>query len=101
MTTPVWIEQAQLQNKAQRDARAAINRGEIYQPDACQSCGSKRRTYAHHDDYREPLVVRFLCARCHGLEHKKGPWLVAVGKKPSKPSRSDQMVAFYQKVATS
>jgi hypothetical protein len=36
----------------------------IKQP--CEKCGSKAQ--AHHDDYRRPLVVRWLC-RKHHLEH--------------------------------
>lgn len=32
----------------------------------CEQCGA--RAQAHHDDYRRPLVVRWLC-RKHHLEH--------------------------------
>lgn len=54
-------------------ARAAINRavkkGQIArQP--CEECGSSP-AQAHHEDYSKPLDVRWLCTRCHGLEHRK------------------------------
>jgi hypothetical protein len=51
----------------------------------CASCGLTRRQseeqagrrlvawypflHAHHDDYSEPLVVRWLCNRCYGAHH--------------------------------
>lgn len=34
---------------------------------ACEVCGNEK-SQAHHDDYRRPLVVRWLC-RKHHLEH--------------------------------
>jgi ribosomal protein S27AE len=35
----------------------------------CEGCGAKR-AQAHHDDYAKPLVVRWLCARCHVRHHR-------------------------------
>lgn len=35
-----------------------------------QQCGSEERIEAHHHDYSEPLIVVWLCSRCHGLEHR-------------------------------
>lgn len=59
--------------KAQKNAHyrvaAAIHRGDlVVQP--CELCGD-RATVAHHDDYSEPLDVRWLCGPCHfGQPHK-------------------------------
>lgn len=47
----------------------AKRRGEI-SPGPCEICG-KRRTEAHHDDYRFPLSVRWLCRKCHVRLHRK------------------------------
>lgn len=37
-------------------------------PKPCERCGNPK-AQTHHDDYAEPLQVRWLCARCHGAEH--------------------------------
>jgi hypothetical protein len=34
----------------------------------CQRCGNPDAE-AHHDDYRRPLVVTWLCRGCHRGEH--------------------------------
>ena len=64
-------------NNLKRNARAAISRhlkkGSIIKPHACVECKETRvvRLEAHHDDYRKPLDVRWLCTVCHSLSHKK------------------------------
>lgn len=53
--------------KARTALGNAIRDGRIArQP--CERCGAAR-AQAHHDDYRRPLDVRWLCSRCHGAEH--------------------------------
>ncbi|WP_291409970.1 hypothetical protein [Devosia sp.] len=37
----------------------------------CEVCGEPK-VDAHHDDYRFPLAVRFLCRRHHVRLHKRG-----------------------------
>lgn len=37
----------------------------------CEACGSTKKVEAHHDDYRRPLVVRWLCRRHHLESHGK------------------------------
>ena len=52
--------------KANKLVAAAINRGDLQRPDACESCGRQTdRIEAHHDDYMKPLEIRWLCRRCH------------------------------------
>ena len=45
-------------------------------PQPCEVCGAGE-TYAHHDDYLEPLEVRWLCPTCHNRLHSKGGVAVA------------------------
>lgn len=55
----------------------AILAGRLVNPGSCEVC-SWSGTYkdgrtgiqAHHDDYNEPLKVRWLCKRCHHEWHK-------------------------------
>ncbi|HTL13090.1 MAG TPA: hypothetical protein VL588_11405 [Bdellovibrionota bacterium] len=35
----------------------------------CEQCGAER-THAHHDDYSEPLSVRWLCKPHHDAHHR-------------------------------
>jgi hypothetical protein len=36
----------------------------------CETCGSNESIHAHHDDYLEPLNIRWLCAAHHSQWHK-------------------------------
>jgi ribosomal protein S27AE len=36
----------------------------------CEACG-KPNAEAHHEDYSQPLNVRWFCRKCHSLEHKR------------------------------
>jgi len=35
----------------------------------CDICGSDKSIHGHHNDYLEPLNVRWLCAICHSQWH--------------------------------
>lgn len=37
----------------------------------CEVCGTKKYVHAHHDDYKRPLNVRWLCAAHHRQWHIK------------------------------
>lgn len=63
----------ELANPIKYRARTALNNavgdGKLNKPDTCSECNATGVIYGHHDDYKFPLVVRWLCARCHSLWH--------------------------------
>ena len=38
-------------------------------PQPCEVCECTENIHAHHDDYKEPLSVRWLCAKHHARHH--------------------------------
>jgi ribosomal protein S27AE len=65
---------------------------------SCEKCGAEP-TQAHHDDYSKPLVVRWLCARCHQqLHHPRIPvrcvWCGKVDLKPKSRIHKDKTKRF-------
>lgn len=53
----------------------AVRKGELVRPSFCSECGRDgRKILAHHDDYDNPLDVRWLCTFCHHRWHREhGP----------------------------
>ena len=45
--------------------------GKIVRPEACELCGVSCKPDGHHDNYETAnwLKVRWLCKRCHRLQH--------------------------------
>lgn len=48
-------------------------------PQPCECCGAnpvcadgRRGVHAHHEDYAQPLCVKWLCKACHDEEHANG-----------------------------
>lgn len=54
--------------KAAHRAVAAALRAGLLRRLPCEVCGA-RRAQAHHDDYRRPLDVRWLCGPHHRAHH--------------------------------
>lgn len=55
---------------ATKVVRQAIINGDLVKPDCCSRCQDKGvHLYAHHDDYRDVLGVRWLCGECHRSWH--------------------------------
>jgi hypothetical protein len=54
----------------------------------CEKCGaSDVKVHAHHDDYGEPLKVRWFCVPCHRLHHTGGKRKPPRAPRPVHPSR--------------
>lgn len=59
---------------ARKAVRRALSTGTIKRPDTCSDCSTPSITlHAHHDDYSEPLNVRWLCPTCHLRRHATHP----------------------------
>lgn len=56
--------------RAHRIVNSAIKKGTVKRS-SCEVCGEDRkyRVHAHHDDYRKPLQVRWLCVPHHKQQH--------------------------------
>lgn len=64
--------------KAQNILENAIQRGRVKRKVRCETCGraatfkdGRTAIQAHHPDYNKPLLVMWLCQKCHHLWHKK------------------------------
>jgi len=56
--------------KARHAVRNAVQAGKIIKPTECPSCGVAAVLHAHHKDYSKPMVFTWICATCHGKEHR-------------------------------
>lgn len=68
-----WKKQNPQKLKAHEIVARAISRGELKNPGFCKDCGEETNYLdAHHEDYSRPLVVVWLCPKCHKKRHIKG-----------------------------
>lgn len=62
----------QIANPEKHRARAAVHdavkSGRLTR-DVCSMCGTGEGVEAHHDDYSQPLAVKWLCVSCHNRHH--------------------------------
>jgi len=56
-------------NRGKRKAHLLVSRKIKNKHKFCSKCGSTNRVEAHHPDYKRPLLVVWLCSKCHGREH--------------------------------
>lgn len=63
-----WVRRNREKDAAHKIVAFALRAGLISrQP--CEVCGSVERVHAHHDDYKKPLAIRWLCVQHHLDEH--------------------------------
>lgn len=55
--------------KAHNTLLRAVESGEVERPCHCAICGKECKPNAHHNDYKEPLNVVWLCTSCHTTYH--------------------------------
>lgn len=66
-----------LRQRAWLDVQSAVNSGDLVRPETCERCGKEGPVVAHHSDYSKPLDVRWLCHKCHKLEHRLARYVAA------------------------
>ncbi len=47
----------------------ALKEGRLIRPKACARCSKHTVVVAHHENYRRPLTVVWLCDQCHAIRH--------------------------------
>jgi hypothetical protein len=62
----VWRDKNPEKYKAHLILNNAVRDGKIKKPERCEICDSIGFIHAHHSDYSQPLLVVWICARCHG-----------------------------------
>ena len=69
----VYAKTARLRYPEKHRARAAvgiaIKAGTLTRPQECSLCNVSCVPEGHHDNYDEPLEVRWLCITCHKAHH--------------------------------
>lgn len=70
-TTKKYVENNQEKIKAQRKVRCAIKCGKLQRSPMCEICNLQGKTNAHHEDYKKPLEVIWMCSKCHLYHHQK------------------------------
>lgn len=87
-----WIARNRKKHLAMRAVNRATKNGQLTRA-PCEECG-EGRTHAHHDDYDEPLVVRWLCA----AHHKEWHSLNGPGAHSDTPIRRREKASCYRGV---
>lgn len=49
----------------------AVRSGKIIKPMLCEICDMKRKLEAHHEDYLNPIELKWVCRICHNQIHGK------------------------------
>ncbi len=66
----IQIKRFPEKEKARRLVHLAIKSGKLIKPDNCEECeGRTSRLEGHHEDYTQPLKVKWLCVGCHRSVH--------------------------------
>jgi len=67
-----WSKINLIKRSASQIVNNAVRDGRLIKLKNCQSCGiESKRIHGHHDDYNYPMIVRWLCPKCHNKWHKE------------------------------
>ena len=64
-----------IKKSAHKKVENALLSGVLKRPKVCSTAKCRnKKVEAHHDDYRKPLTIRWLCRKCHSQHHAEhGP----------------------------
>ena len=66
------LEEVKKRKAARGRVYDAVLRGDLVKPTTCERCNKETTSlHGHHEDYDFPLVVDWLCRRCHFDRHKE------------------------------
>ena len=66
-----WLNANQDKRAAHVILGNAVRDGRIEKPESCYECGvTECRIHGHHEDYAQPLEVRWVCSKCHRQVHE-------------------------------
>ena len=70
-----YREANRVKRSAHKKVENALLSGRLVKPKVCSTAKCRnKKVEAHHDDYRKPLTVRWLCRKCHSQHHAEhGP----------------------------
>lgn len=63
-------ERERYRRLAYNRVQQALATGRLVKPDSCERCGAGGRIEGHHENYAEPLDVKWLCTSCHRSHHQ-------------------------------
>lgn len=67
-----WLELNLIKRSAHIIVGNAVKSGKLIKSKICENCNKESsRINGHHDNYDEPLNVRWLCSKCHAEWHKE------------------------------
>lgn len=73
-----WKRRNRHKDRARGVVRRALAKGTLVKPKACSCCRRHSAGLeAHHLDYARPLLVVWLCKRCHAAHHDWGRFAAA------------------------
>lgn len=65
-----WGKDNPHKRKAHHAVETALKSGKLVKSN-CVNCGTSEKVEGHHDDYDNPLDVKWLCRRCHLKHHRR------------------------------
>ena len=51
--------------------RSAVRNNSLFKSKNCAICTKKKKLEAHHEDYKKPLKVVWMCRQCHVAYHRR------------------------------